>query len=182
MPSPKEILDKVGCNLHHIVQDNRAGTGFRVNKSWLATCFHVVPTKSPIGIDGKAPTPCEKKDHSEDDLAFVRYPNMTAAPTIRFGKKPKVGDNVHLLSLNPQGTQYFSHGSVKYVSDEAICATYASIPGTSGGIVVNDACELIGMHQAGAAGVASFLLPAAKIQKHYIADGMAAPRFPNAAR
>jgi hypothetical protein len=136
------------------------GSGFFVEEGLVATNYHVIRDAAGgsaklVGQEGRHKIAGVVAADPEHDLALLAID--AGAPPLRLRtNEPAVGDNVYALG-NPQGLEgTFSPGIVSSIrkigSDNILQITAPISPGSSGGPVVNDRGEVVGVATATYAG------------------------------
>jgi len=147
-----EQLNKIGESVGMITALDasgkafRAGSGFVINGNVLITNHHVIEGSSSLKITyGLKETILKSEyifDDAELDITAMRF---DGAPSLKVGPDPKEGQEVYALGY-PQTKFTISEGEVTvYTQGYNILHSAKTDKGSSGGPVINDRGEVIGV-------------------------------------
>jgi hypothetical protein len=159
--SPKELARKVLPSIALLVlQDENGhpvslGSGVLVRSNILVTSFHVIEGASAgfaslAGRTNRLQITGVVSFDTERDLAAIEITNFYAAPLpIGNSENVSIGDTVFSVG-NPRGFEgTFAHGivsGIRSIGDDTLFQITAPIsPGSSGGAIINDSGELVGI-------------------------------------
>jgi S1-C subfamily serine protease len=161
--SPQEIAQRVFSSVVLLVmadqygQMQSLGSGFFIDKNVVATNYHVIEGAAsgyvkPIGKDSKYKIIGTLGIDYRKDLAMLSVEGNLAPLRLNTSGDTKVGDPVYVIG-NPQGLEgTFSQGIVsgirKLGNDYILQITAPISPGSSGGPVLNERGEAIGVATA----------------------------------
>ncbi len=141
--------DKVQSVLF-IETQSGAGSGIILQEDGtFVTCFHVISDADFINAktkDGKIyKVNGYKYLNPADDIAILTISSKNKFIPITINNKAKIGDIIYTIA-NPKKLQFvFSDGMINQLSKEKIQFSAPTSPGSSGGALLNEAGELIGM-------------------------------------
>lgn len=141
--------DKVQSVLF-IETQSGAGSGIILQEDGtFVTCFHVISDADFINAktkDGKIyKVNGYKYLNPADDIAILTISSKNKLVPITINNKAKIGDIIYTIA-NPKKLQFvFSDGMINQLSKEKIQFSAPTSPGSSGGALLNEAGELIGM-------------------------------------
>ncbi len=141
--------DKVQSVLF-IETQSGAGSGIILQEDGtFVTCFHVISDADFINAktkDGKIyKVNGYKYLNPADDIAILTISSKNKFVPITINNKAKIGDIIYTIA-NPKKLHFvFSDGMINQLSKEKIQFSAPTSPGSSGGALLNEAGELIGM-------------------------------------
>jgi Mg-chelatase subunit ChlD len=148
---PSVVLVSIDCDNG---RTGSFGSGFFVSKNLIATNRHVVKcgTRGTIKFRDQGPqypiTSIWAVDDSSYDLAIIKVDNISAKPLpLGNGENITIGKTVYVAG-NPKGLEgTFSNGIISSIrKEEGLIQFTAPIsPGSSGGPLVNESGEVIGV-------------------------------------
>lgn len=160
--------DIVGASVARIETLSAVGTGFVVAPGRVLTAAHVVENAATptviIGgesLAGRVITADPRLDVALIEVAQLSAPALTLSP-----QPPKVLDDVYAFGNPLGGATSASRGIVSAVSDRTVQTDAAVNPGNSGGPLLNDAGDVVGLvisKNAEAEGV-SFAVPVDRLR------------------
>ena len=153
-----EILSLVSRSIFSIETTDSIGTGFVVhsagNSSWIVTAYHVVENCKDESIEvisyynNTSYSSFLYNFDSTNDLALLKINNLSLNPIVwasdnsRF---PKLGDDILVIG-NPLGLRgTLTKGIISYLDDNIIQTDAALNPGNSGGPMLNNYGEVLGI-------------------------------------
>lgn len=124
--------------LHRHVVNLPSGTGVVIADGWVLTAKHVAVTMGDA----------ERFDHPDLDVSAVKWDTGGKTAVEVATQSPGVGVRVFLVGFVMGRSEVITEGlSGKMPSDpEMGTGSYESGPGLSGGAVLNEAGELVGIH------------------------------------
>ena len=157
IPSIEKVKDSVV--LIEVYDENNeiiaTGSGFSAyEKDWIITNFHVIEGASSISIITDEKEEYEVKDivifNKKEDLAIVKIDGSLNNLELGNGSKVKTKDKVTAIG-SPMGEQNtVSEGIVSNNDEKDVIRTTAPIShGSSGGVLLNNKNEVIGITSAG---------------------------------
>lgn len=149
MPANKLYEDKVKSVLFI---ETQSGTGSGIvlkDDGTFVTCFHVISNADYINVktkDGRTyKVTGYKYLNPQTDIAILTINSRTKFTPMTLNNNTKIGDIVYTIA-NPKRLQFvFSDGMINQLSKEKIQFSAPTSPGSSGGALLNEAGELIGM-------------------------------------
>ena len=127
-------------------------------KGLILTCFHVTPAQGTSKIivrfkkNGDSPAVLISADEASDVALLESWVPEKCVPIKLANKPPKAGDVVRMCGFghikDPKKPRYFE-GTVWRSSTKNIVVLEDILPGDSGGSIVNEAGELVGMMNSG---------------------------------
>lgn len=132
--------------------ETQSGTGSGIvlkEDGTFVTCFHVISNADYINAktkDGKTyKVNGYKYLNPQNDIAILTVNSKTKFKPITLNSNVKIGDIVYTIA-NPRRLQFvFSDGMINQFSKEKIQFSAPTSPGSSGGALLNEAGELVGM-------------------------------------
>ena len=132
------------------------GSGFVIGEGLIATCEHVIEGM----VSGTAESVFDEKKYlltkilaisEKHDLAVVRVEGFTAPPLpLGDSDTAQIGDTVYVAGNPKKLKGTFSEGIISAIRDERkgrlIQITAPTAPGSSGGAVLNEDADVIGVH------------------------------------
>lgn len=185
--APEEIYRKASSAIVLIVAGNQKagsfGSGFVINpKGLIVTNDHVIGRYGQIQVktaDGKVyPATVVSRD-AKLDLALVQIQPQGSLPSLRLRSvPPRIGQQIYTIG-NPLGMEKsISDGIVSRLEDNGyIQYTAATNPGNSGGPLLNEDGEVIGVVRLSLARVSTginFAIPASSLS-HFLARKKLSP-------
>jgi len=149
---PSEIYRGNVSSMVYIKTQDRQGSGVIVRPDGtIVTCFHVIANADYIQVklnDGSIYNVNGfKYINPVDDIAILTIDSQRTFKPIRinYSNTIKIGETVFTIS-NPQGLQFvFSDGMINQHFKECIQFSAPVSPGSSGGALLNDRGELLGI-------------------------------------
>ncbi len=147
------------------------GTGWGINPRTVVTCYHVAEN----GIIGmESPTECwralDLKFYPEDDIAFITVPERPEVEPMALATfPPKLGEEVYCYGYAMGSLLGVTKGEIFFMAPNMYLADMTVIPGMSGGPVVNNKGEVLGMAQAfmGQGRPLAKIIPIETIKQYY---------------
>jgi S1-C subfamily serine protease len=173
--------DIVGASVARIETLNAVGTGFVVAPGRVLTAAHVVEGAADptviIGdenLTGRVIAADPRLDVALIDVATLSAPALALSP-----EPPQVLDDVYAFGNPLGGATSASRGIVSAVNDRTVQTDAAVNPGNSGGPLLNDAGDVVGLvisKNAEAEGV-SFAVPVDRLRA-FVGEAGVAPEPP----
>lgn len=148
--SANQIYEDKVQSVLFIETQSGAGSGIILQEDGtFVTCFHVISDADFINAktkDGKIyKVNGYKYLNPADDIAILTISSKNKFVPITINNKAKIGDIIYTIA-NPKKLQFvFSDGMINQLSKEKIQFSAPTSPGSSGGALLNEAGELIGM-------------------------------------
>lgn len=149
LPASKIYEQKVGSILY-IETPNATGSGIILKEDGtFVTCFHVIDNADYINVKTKDNRTYKvtgyKYLNPENDVAILTINSKNKFKPIIVNNTTKIGNIIYTIA-NPRGIQFvFSDGMINQLSKDKIQFSAPSSPGSSGGALLNDNGELLGM-------------------------------------
>lgn len=149
--SPDKLYEQKVKSILYIETQDGSGSGIILDEDGtFVTCFHVIANADYITAKTKDGASYKVNGYKYldpvNDVAILTLSTTKKFSPLTLSKKPqKVGDSVYTIS-NPKGLKFvFSNGMINQFSKENIQFSAPASPGSSGGALINNAGELIGM-------------------------------------
>lgn len=149
LPASKIYEQKVNSVLY-IETQSGSGSGIILKEDGtFVTCFHVISDADYINVKTKNGSTYKVNGYRylnpDDDVAILTLSTTKKFTPITTNNKVNIGDNVYAIA-NPKGLQFvFSDGMINQLKKESIQFSAPTSPGSSGGALLNQNGELIGM-------------------------------------
>ncbi len=151
-PKDNDIYDQkvLSKQILNIYATDCLGTGWGIDHRTVVSCFHVVEN----GIIGmESPTECwramDTRCYPEPDIAFITVPERPEVePMALASLPPKLGEEVYCYGYAMGSLLGVTKGEIFFIAPNMYLADMTVIPGMSGGPVVNNKGEVLGMAQA----------------------------------
>ena len=132
------------------------GSGVHIGNGFILTAGHCATIEGTwiVASDGRTYTIVDSwRDPYDEDIGFIKIRNKDI-PSLRLGKMPEVGDDVHVIGTPLDRAISFSYteGIVSRIYTnldgwwyDAMIIDAATYPGNSGSPVVNDDNKIVGI-------------------------------------